>query len=40
MKAIAHYFEHGNYLSGEGMELVDVAEKAAQSTYSQRARQP
>jgi hypothetical protein len=28
-----------NYLSGEGMELVDVAEKAAQSTYSRAARQ-
>jgi len=29
-----------NYLSGEGMNLVDVAEKAAQSTYSHHARQP
>jgi len=29
-----------NYLSGEGMKLVAVAEKAAQCTYSRDARQP
>jgi hypothetical protein len=40
MKAIAHYFEHEDYLSGAiGMTVADVAEKAAQFTYSRAARQ-
>jgi hypothetical protein len=40
MKTVAHYFEHENYLSGAiGIEVADVAEKAAQFTYSRAERQ-